>query len=340
MGGPDMAPQPPQRSEHPCSAVGAPRYSTRLLACGRWPRRLPGVPWKGKLPRVGWGRRHGRLGGGRVPREALVQESLRIIGPPRSEGFHDAPARGQVYDWPVRERVVAAAELEEHAVDEPDVREARLDPAKEIERGVVTSPRPETPAERLVLPLDRGLFAHAPLLEACGRDALEALELVHPLVIGDLAEEVGERREVPVVVGEDALEGLGVVLEPGVEKVTPPGSEHVKQPADVVVDEGDQLRRQPVPDEALPDSLPIGELLEDQEVPLFVVLLEPTFLDPLKDAPREVRAGMHVSDRNVGHVLPRLIRNAGDDLEDLELRQVARAPVEEVHREEERVRAG
>src|SRR2546426_8698738 len=32
MGGPDMAPQPPQRSEHPCSAVGAPRYSDRLLA--------------------------------------------------------------------------------------------------------------------------------------------------------------------------------------------------------------------------------------------------------------------------------------------------------------------
>src|SRR5256886_16389132 len=93
----------------------------------------------------------------------------------------------------------------------------------------------------------------SPLLEACGGDALEALELVHALVIGDLAEEVGERREVPVVVGEDALEGLGlerrglrdilhvlvlgVVLEPGVEEVAPPGSEHVKQPADVVVDE-------------------------------------------------------------------------------------------------------
>src|SRR5438105_4952408 len=32
MGGPDMAPQTPQRSEHPCSAVGAPRYPDRLLA--------------------------------------------------------------------------------------------------------------------------------------------------------------------------------------------------------------------------------------------------------------------------------------------------------------------
>src|SRR2546428_572597 len=60
----------------------------------------------------------------------------------------------------------------------------------------------------------------------------------------------------------------------------------------------------------------------------------------LEDAPREIRPGMHVSDRNVGHVLPRLIRNAGDDLEDLELRQVAPAPVEEVHREEQRVREG
>src|SRR5256712_12380833 len=46
----------------------------------------------------------------------------------------------------------------------------------------------------------------------------------------------------------------------------------------------------------------------------------------LEDAPREIRPGMHE------------IRNAGDDLEDLELRQVAPAPVEEVHREEQRVR--
>src|SRR5438046_8779060 len=32
MGGPTWPPKTPQRSEHPCSAVGAPRYSDRLLA--------------------------------------------------------------------------------------------------------------------------------------------------------------------------------------------------------------------------------------------------------------------------------------------------------------------
>src|SRR3989442_11909375 len=47
MGGPDMAPQPPQRSERPGEAVGAPRSSARLLtggalgvAHGRAPARL------------------------------------------------------------------------------------------------------------------------------------------------------------------------------------------------------------------------------------------------------------------------------------------------------------
>src|SRR5712692_8775965 len=44
MGGPDMAPQTPQRSEHPCSAVGAPRYSDRLLSTG------PPSPREGRGP--------------------------------------------------------------------------------------------------------------------------------------------------------------------------------------------------------------------------------------------------------------------------------------------------
>src|SRR5438552_8390520 len=41
--------------------------------------------------------------------------------------------------------------------------------------------------------------------ETRGRDALEALELVHPLIVADLTEEIGDRGEAPVVVGEDAL---------------------------------------------------------------------------------------------------------------------------------------
>src|SRR5205809_618276 len=40
--------------------------------------------------------------------------------------------------------------------------------------------------------------------ETRGRDALEALELVHPLIVADLTEEIGDRGEAPVVVGEDA----------------------------------------------------------------------------------------------------------------------------------------
>src|SRR5436309_15874453 len=73
--------------------------------------------------------------------------------------------------------------------------------------------------------------------EAGGRDALEALELVHPFTVADLTEEVGDRREAPVVVGEDGLERLdsergalrdvlhglvlGVFLDPGARRVVP-----------------------------------------------------------------------------------------------------------------------
>src|SRR5688572_29908287 len=99
--------------------------------------------WKGQLARVGWARRVGRFGGGRVASEALVQEPPRLSGPSGPEGLDDHPPCGQVDDGPVCERVVAAAELEEHAVDQPDVREVRLDPAKEIERVVIASPGPK-----------------------------------------------------------------------------------------------------------------------------------------------------------------------------------------------------
>src|SRR5438445_4350125 len=94
--------------------------------------------------------------------------------------------------------------------------------------------------------------------EARGRDALEGLELVHPLIVADLTEEIGDRGEAPVVVGEDALERLGLergvlrdvvhvlvlcaVLEPGVDEAPPARSRHVQQPGEVAVHEGKNLR--------------------------------------------------------------------------------------------------
>src|SRR5713226_558132 len=71
MGGPDMAPQTPQRSEHPCSAVGAPRSSARLLAGGAL-----------RVPR---GRAPARLLAGADLGQPRVEERLRdvVADPPR-----------------------------------------------------------------------------------------------------------------------------------------------------------------------------------------------------------------------------------------------------------------
>src|SRR5947199_157973 len=89
------------------------------------------------------------------------------------------------------------------------------------------------------------------------------------------------------------------------------------------------------PDAPLANSGAIGELFEEQEVPLLVVLLDPAFPDPFEDAPREIGPRVRVGDRDVGDVLPRLVGHAGDHLEDLELRQGPPAAIEEIQRDEQ-----
>src|SRR6266404_4111132 len=84
------------------------------------------------------------------------------------------------------------------------------------------------------------------LSEAAGGRLGEAFLLVDPFVVADLAEQVGQRIETRVVVGERRLERLGiparmlshelhvlmlgVVFEVGVEPVAPRRADHVKEP--------------------------------------------------------------------------------------------------------------
>src|SRR3989449_7387765 len=153
--------------------------------------RLARPPPQGQLARVGWGRL-GSLDRWGVTRQTLVQEPPGLVGSVGVQGFDDLPPGGQAHDGPVRQRVVTAAELEEHAVDGRDIGEVRLDPAKQVEGVVVAAARSEPAAESRVLRVQGGLVAHARLPEARGRDALEALELVHALVVPDLAEQIGQ----------------------------------------------------------------------------------------------------------------------------------------------------
>ena len=77
------------------------------------------------------------------------------------------------------------------------------------------------------------------------------------------------------------------------------------------------------------------QLLEDQQVPLLVVLLLPGLPDAVVDPPGKLGPAVHVRDRDVGDLLPRLVGHPGDQLEDLELRQRPLLSVERVERGEQ-----
>src|SRR5215510_5522978 len=117
------------------------------------------------------------------------------------------------------------------------------------------------------------------------------LLLVHTLVVPDLTEDVGQGFELAVIFADHAVERLplqlgiladerhvlvlGVVLELGVEPVGPGGVDHVEQPDDLVVDEGDHLRQQPELHVSFANLTAGNQLLQNQQVPLLVVLLLP-----------------------------------------------------------------
>src|SRR3989454_8984384 len=127
-----------------CEMLGAVRPP-----CQAAPR-LSRPPRQGQLARVGRGCL-GSLDRRGVARQAFVQEPPGLVGSAGVQGFDDLPPGGQAHDGPVRQRVVTAAELEEHAADGPDVGEARLDPAKQVESVVVPAARSEPAPEGLVL---------------------------------------------------------------------------------------------------------------------------------------------------------------------------------------------
>jgi hypothetical protein len=183
------------------------------------------------------------------------------------------------------------------------------------------------------------------------RRAREALELVVPLVDADLAQHVAEAVERSIVSGDRAsarlrvelgmLEHeqrilmLGVVLKVGVKPIRPRRPHEVHEPGDHVVRERDHLRQQP---EAEPAEMPAAvfeRVLEDEQVPLLVVLLLAGSAHPVIDATCQTCLAGVARDLQVGGVFPRLVRDAGDELEHEELLERAAPPVEQVHRPEQ-----
>jgi len=52
----------------------------------------------------------------------------------------------------------------------------------------------------------------------------------------------------------------------------------------VIVEEGDELRDEAIPNEALADLLPSDQLFQEEEMPLLVILLDSALLHTIKDA--------------------------------------------------------
>src|SRR5439155_11375191 len=101
----------------------------------------------------GWGGRAAASHGAGAAR-------LRLLPLAGLDGLDGGTASGQVHDRPVRERVVAAAELEEHPVHGADVGEIRLDPPEQIE-GVVVAPTGSKAApEAFILGVEGIVLAH------------------------------------------------------------------------------------------------------------------------------------------------------------------------------------
>ena len=132
--------------------------------------------------------------------------------------------------------------------------------------------------------------ARRPLPEPGFGHAGQALSLVDPFVVADLAEDISERLVGSVVVRERRGEStvlplgvlgdeqgilvFGVVLEIGVEPVAPCRTEDIEKPRELVVGEGQELRDD-VRNRIRPSrvTFPIDEFLEDEQVTLLVVLL-------------------------------------------------------------------
>jgi hypothetical protein len=96
-----------------------------------------------------------------------------------------------------------------------------------------------------------------------------------PFVIADLAEEIGEGSEPSVVLSEHALEGLlfeggilrhelhifvlSVSFEVGIQEIAPLGPDHIERPGDIVIQETNHLRDEPVLGKVFADSFLVLE---------------------------------------------------------------------------------
>src|SRR3989338_1675902 len=111
---------------------------------------------------------------------------------------------------------------------------------------------------------------------------------------------------------------LGVVLKIGVQHVAPCGLHRVKKPAHMIIKKCKDLRDNTMEKQVLTDLFRSHELLQDQKMPLLVVLLAAAFFYEVKYSPGKVGLAVGVGHRDISDMLPGLVRQARDHLQHLE----------------------
>ncbi len=168
------------------------------------------------------------------------------------------------------------------------------------------------------------------------RNPMEAFFLVMSLIQTDIAKEVRQALKTAVVLFKCAVEWyrfqcrvfphkqhvfmFGMVLKIRIQAVAETGVNHIKEPADVVIKEGNKLWKNPVPQKILPDLFLLNEFFQYQQMPLFVVLLVPRFFDEFEDPPGKTGVAVGMGHRDIGNMLPRLVRYSRDDFKNFEFR--------------------
>ena len=99
----------------------------------------------------------------------------------------------------------------------------------------------------------------------------------------------------------------------------------------MVIEKRHRLRQDAVEEEILPQGVPRRHLLQDEKMPLLVVLLVPRLLHKLEDPSCKTGTAVGVRHGDIRDMLPCLIRDAGDDLQHFEFRKSLPPPVEKVH---------
>ncbi len=176
---------------------------------------------------------------------------------------------------------------------------------------------------------------HGGLLARLCSESGDAVELVAAFVVADLAQDVGDGDGMSPTVGEGPVEGLvfgvgvgcdeahvlafSVVLKGGIERVAPGWRAEVEDPGGEVPGTGEQPRddAKPEPGEAMAAS---GEdVLEDQHVPLLVVVggagVGDACLDPSGHGGLPAGAG----DAALSDTFPRAVGDLGEVLENQKL---------------------